>query len=135
MDKLVKKLVRRYKTNDPFLLAARMNIHVRFLEMDESMRGLYYRKLRRRFIVINAGLDPIWQRVVCAHEIAHDRLHPGISRFMLDEQSFVNVGKLERQANRFAVRLLTAGDELAADESLLDLLRRNDIPEQMSIFY
>lgn len=135
MDKLVKRLVRRYQTSDPFELAARMNIIVCVLEMDEDVRGLYYRKLRRRFIVINSKLDPIWQRVVCAHEIGHDRLHPGISRFWLDDHSFFNVGKLERQANQFAVRLLTAGDDLAEGDSINELLRRNGVPEQMSQFY
>ncbi|MGK9252399.1 ImmA/IrrE family metallo-endopeptidase [Paenibacillus humicus] len=134
MERLVKQLVKRHKTNDPFIIASRINIHIRFVEMDEHVRGLYYRKLRRRFIVINSRLDHAWQRIVCAHELGHDRLHPGISRFWLDERSYCNVGKYERQANRFAVQLLTAGDSVAEGETVQQLLARNGLPEEMASF-
>lgn len=135
MDKLIYKLMRRFKTNDPFIIAQGLNIHIRYADLGSSTRGIYYRKLRRRCIFIHDGLDEPWQRFVCAHELGHDRLHPGFSRFWLDEQSFFHVGKYERQANKFAVRLLTAGDQLGLGESLGDLLRRNGVPEEMQKFY
>ncbi|NBD24328.1 ImmA/IrrE family metallo-endopeptidase [Paenibacillus glycinis] len=135
MNELIYKLIRRYQSNDPFEIAAGLGIHVRFADLGQGTRGLYFKKLRRRFIVIHDQLDENWQRFVCAHELAHDRLHPGFSRFWLDEQSFFNVGKYERQANKFAVRLLTAGDSLVKGETIEALLQRNGVPEEMHKYY
>lgn len=135
MNELIYKLIRRFRTNDPYEIAQGLGIHIRFADLGEGTRGLYCKKLRRRFIVINEHLDENWRRFVCAHELAHDRLHPGLSRFWLDEQSFFNVGKYERQANKFAVRLLTAGDPPARGETIEALLQRNGIPEEMQMFY
>ncbi|MBW7458334.1 ImmA/IrrE family metallo-endopeptidase [Paenibacillus sepulcri] len=135
MNEIITKLIRRFQTNDPFEIARGLGIHIRFLELAEGTRGLYYKKLRRRFIVINDQLDDNWQRFVCAHELAHDRLHPGLSRFLLDEQSFYNVGKYERQANKFAVRLLTASSPPVKGETIEKLLKRNGIPEEMQSFF
>ena len=135
LDKIIPRLIRKYKTNDPFKIAAGLNIIIRFASFDDGTRGLYYRVLRRRFIVIHEGLDEYWQRFICAHELAHDRLHPGLSRFWLDEQSFRNPGKYERQANRFAIKLLTAYDSLNQDESVGEFLKRNGVPEEMQKFY
>lgn len=135
LNQVTVKLVRRFKTNDPFVIARGLNINIRFANFEDGTRGLYYRVLRRRFIVIHDRLDESWQRFVCAHELGHDRLHPGLSRFWLDEHSCFNPGKYERQANRFAVTLLTSGDMLQPGESLMDLLRRNGIPEEMTQLY
>ncbi|MGG1598561.1 ImmA/IrrE family metallo-endopeptidase [Paenibacillus naphthalenovorans] len=135
MNELILKLIRKFKTNDPFQIAKGLNIHIRYANFDDGTRGLYYRVLRRRFIVIHDQLDEHWQRFVCAHELAHDRLHPGFNRFWLDEQSFFNAGKFERQANKFAVRLLTAGDSPRRGETIGEVLRRNGVPEEMAKFY
>lgn len=135
MEKLLHKLIRRFKTNDPFIIAVGLGIHIRFNELDEGTRGFYYKKLRNRFIVIDSKLDEPWQRFVCAHELAHDRLHPGFSRFWLDEQSFFNVGKYERQANKFATQLLLANSKIELGETLADFCLRNGLPPELNEFY
>lgn len=135
MERIIRKLIRRHKTNDPFKLAEALNINVWYRDLGEGTRGFYMKKLRRRYIVIHESLDDAWQRIVCAHELAHDRLHPGLSRFWLDEQSFFNAGKFERQANRFAIHLLTFGDSPNEDESICNFLMRNNIPPEMSEYY
>lgn len=135
MDEVIRNLIRRYKTNCPFTIAERLNITVWFCDLGKCTRGIYYRKLRKRFIAIHENLDDSWKRFVCAHELGHDRLHPGFSRFWLDEHSFFNVGKFERQANKFAVRLLTAGDSPERGETISNFLRRNGVPEEMAKFY
>jgi Zn-dependent peptidase ImmA (M78 family) len=135
MDNIIRKLIRKYKTNDPFELAECLNITVWFRDLGRETRGLYVRMLRRRYIVIHENLDERWQRFVCAHELAHDRLHPGLNRFWMDEHSFFHPGKFERQANKFALRLLTVGDQPQRDETIADFLKRNDIPPEMSKFF
>ncbi|RTE09311.1 ImmA/IrrE family metallo-endopeptidase [Paenibacillus whitsoniae] len=135
MDELINKLIRKYKTNNPFELAKCLKINVMFHDLGDNTRGFYTKKLRRRYIVIHNQLDENWQRFVCAHELAHDRLHPGISRFWIDESSFFVAGKFERQANRFAIRLLTAGDSPQQGESLQSFFNRHNLPESMEAFY
>lgn len=81
MENTVSKLIQRHKTNCPFTIARAMGIQVRFHDLGTNTRGIYYRKLKRRFIVIHNQLSSEWQRFVCAHELGHDRLHQGISRF------------------------------------------------------
>lgn len=131
MDHIIEKLVKKHKTNNPFEIARELNILIRYVRMDEGTRGLYFRKLRRRFIVIDSGLDENWQRVVCAHELGHDRLHPGLSRFWIDEHTFFNSGKYERQANLFAIRLLTYNIDILEGESQTSYFLRCGIPKEL----
>lgn len=135
MDDIICKLVRRFKTNDPFVIARGLNILVKHFDFDEGTRGVYYRKMRRRFIVIDNNLPEELQRVVCAHELAHDRLHPGLSRFWLDEQTFYNTGKYERQANVFAIKLLTYTAVREIGETNESYLLRCGIPKQLHHLY
>ncbi|MEK8132485.1 ImmA/IrrE family metallo-endopeptidase [Paenibacillus filicis] len=135
MEEIIQRLIKRHHTNCPFRLAQELGIHIRYHDLGEQTRGIYYRKLRRRFIVIHDKLTDEWKRFVCAHELGHDRLHKGISRFFLEEHTFFNPGKFERQANVFAVRLLTAGDHPEPGETVEQLCARNGIPEEMRHYY
>ncbi|BCG61157.1 ImmA/IrrE family metallo-endopeptidase [Paenibacillus sp. URB8-2] len=134
MDELIDKLIKKYKTNCPFAICRALGIHVRFMDLGGGTKGLYYRKLRRRFIVIHNGLSLEWQRFVCAHELGHDRLHKGINRFFLEENSYFAPGKLERQANRFAALLLSAAAHPEQDESLESYYLRLGIPPEVGFF-
>ncbi|KAF6628803.1 ImmA/IrrE family metallo-endopeptidase [Paenibacillus sp. EKM208P] len=131
MDNVIQKLVKKYGTNDPFEIAKGLNITVVYENLGKATRGIYFRKLRRRFIVIHSGLSEEWQRVVCAHELGHDRLHPGLGRFWLDENTFFNTGKYERQANTFAVKLLTFNEQQRTDEPINHFLLRCGIPREI----
>lgn len=135
MDDIIRKLIRKHKTNNPFELAKSLNIDIWYANLGSSTRGIYVKKLRRRYIVINESLDEAWARFVCAHELGHDRLHPGINRFWLDEQSFFHAGKFERQANKFAIRLLTANAHPFHGETIVEFFQRNNIPSELSKFY
>lgn len=135
MQREIKKLIRKFKTNDPHVIAAALNIEVRTADLGRCTKGFYVRKFRRRCIFIHEDLDEPWRRFVCAHELAHDRLHPGLSRFWIDDRSFFAVGKFERQANRFAATLLLAGAEMYSGESVMAFCRRNGVPEEMHEYY
>lgn len=135
MKKITSKLVRRHKTNCPFTIARELNINLCFEDLGDDTRGFYYRVLRRRYICIHKDLSYEWKRFVCAHELAHDRLHKGVSQFFVDEHSFFLPGKFERQANEFAVSLLLHGNEIGRDEPVSNFFLRNGIPIQMIDFY
>jgi len=135
MKKLVTRLICTTRTTDPFAMAEALGIHIRYMDLGKSTKGLYYRKLRRRFIVINEQLPEEWRNFVCAHELGHDRLHKGVNRFFIEEHSFFSAGKLERQANRFAMLLLTSGTEPIPGESFEHFLLRSGIPADCVYFF
>lgn len=135
MDDIVTKLIRKHRTNCPFSIARAVGIQIRFTNLGKSTKGLYFRKLRRRFIVIHNDLPPEWRRFVCAHELGHDRLHKGINRFFLEEHSYFAPGKLERQANRFAIQLLTSGVMPEPEESWRNFVCVPDCRVKRSIFF
>ncbi|GAB6988033.1 ImmA/IrrE family metallo-endopeptidase [Paenibacillus pini] len=134
MDDIIRKLIRKYKTSCPFEIARGLGIQIRYIDLGKTTKGLYYRKLRRRFIVIHNELPAEWQRFVCAHELGHDQLHKGINRFFLEEHSYFAPGKLERQANGFAIMLLTAGTVMHPEETLENYCKRTGIPHEMQVF-
>lgn len=125
------KLVRKFKTNCPFELASYLNIEVWFLDLPEGCRGYYLKTLRRRYIAISTALTYIEQRFVCAHELGHDRLHPGMGYYFIEENTLYHPGKLERQANTFAVRLLTMNNPIMEFESKEEYCSRIGIPREM----
>lgn len=135
MHEMIQKLVKKYRTNCPFEIARSLGIHIRYSDLGKTTKGLYFRKLRRRFIVLHNGLTPEWERFVCAHELGHDRLHKGISRFFLEEHSYFQPGKWERQANRFAVLLLSEGQPPHPGEPLDAYLPRIGLPREACMFW
>ncbi|WP_020621244.1 ImmA/IrrE family metallo-endopeptidase [Paenibacillus daejeonensis] len=134
-SRVIRRLLRKYKTNDPFILAEYLNIEVWFMDLGTSTRGMFRRTMRRKYIIIHEGLDEYWRRFICAHELAHAILHPGINRFWLDENSLFCKGRYEREASMFAVELLIANDPVLTGESFLDVLQRNHVPVEMHSFY
>lgn len=131
MEKKIQQLIKKYNTNCPFEISDALGINVSFSDLGKVTRGLYYRKLRRRFIVIHTDLDFIWKRFVCAHELGHDFLHPKLNGFWLDQNALFNPGKFEQQANRFALLLLSAGEKPGAGETIREFCIRYGIPYEM----
>jgi Zn-dependent peptidase ImmA (M78 family) len=118
---MVENLKRKYKTNNPFQIAKALNIFVSFKALN-NLKGFYYIVNRERHIVINNTLEEEEQRIVCAHELGHDRLHQHFARvnalkdFVLYDMS----SKPEYEANIFAV------DLLIEDVKVRELILEND---------
>lgn len=108
------QLVSRYKTRDPFELADELNIHVMYRTNFTVLKGMYKPIKRSRFIFLNANLTPELQRIVCAHELGHDRLHYKLATTEnLSEISLFRCGtRHEYEANIFAAQLLLPTDDL-----------------------
>ncbi len=131
MHGIIQQLVKRYHTNCPFELAERLGIRISFESLGTETRGIYYPVLRRRFIVIDNSISAEWQRFVCAHELGHDRLHRGLAYYFIEKNSLFNVGKLEREANEFATKLLLYDAELHNGCTKENLLKEHRIPYEM----
>lgn len=130
----VSKLFKKYKTTDPFELAAYMNIIVIFWDLHEQIQGYYKYDRRNRYIVINKNLSYEYQRFVCAHELGHAILHTRINTPFLTKYTLMSVDKIEREANQFATYLLLYDKNFEDYETKYDLLRATGIPLEMERF-
>ena len=108
---LVSNLKFKYKTSDPFELCECLNINVLFRDLG-TVKGLYKYYKRNRFIVINSCIDFSEQRIVCAHELGHDRLHGKLIRnaYLFDTRLDDFSLKPEFEANVFSSELLIDDD-------------------------
>lgn len=122
------ELVRRYHTRDPFALAEAVGVVVFRTDSFDRLKGLYRIIKRNRFIILNSKNDPHTDRIVCAHELAHDQLHRALAReSLLQETMLYDLSTAqEYEANLFAAELLLA------DEDLLEYAHRGFSAHQIA---
>jgi len=102
---VVSRLVKKHRTNDPFEIADYRGILISKEPLGSTL-GYYNTYKRVPFIHINHNLDSIWQRLVCAHELGHNILHPKVNTPFLRANTLFSVDRIEREANELAVELL-----------------------------
>jgi len=100
-----------------------------------STLGYYSTYKRIKFIHINNGLNGIWQRFVCAHELGHAILHPKVNTPFLRSNTLFSVQRIEREANTFAVELLMPDYTICACEnksrSIYEIAASCGIPKEL----
>lgn len=131
-DKVV-NLIKRYKTTNPFELAARKNIHIIWWDLHEEINGYYKYDRRNRYIVINQNLNFELKLFVCSHELGHAILHTRINTPFMHRNTLMSVDKIEVEANKFAVELLMP-DNLIKEYSHLsiyDVARIANVPQEV----
>ena len=112
-EKLGAELVRRCGTRDPFRMAEELGIHI-YEEDFGRLKGMYRVILRRRCIFINRNLDEDTRRIVCAHEIGHDRLHRALAQGsgLQDIMLYDMTARPEYEANLVAAAILLPTEEV-----------------------
>lgn len=105
IKRTVEKLMREYNTNDPFKLAEKLNIIVKYDDLGNTW-GYFITYKRIKIIHINNNLEEWLQHYTCAHELGHSILHKGVPTPFLKKHTLFSIDKIERQANTFAVELL-----------------------------
>jgi len=126
----VNQLVNEYKTNDPYRLAQEIGI-----DIDEypfrQIKGLILEIAGMITIVLNSNLPDWLKRVVLAHELGHRQLSPqGAGYFFLAEYTLME-SRVEYEANKFAVELLTWGENPEIDETLEKFASKIGVPVEM----
>lgn len=76
----VHRLQKKLHTKDPFEAAKNLGIHVLYRNLN-NLKGFYTLRCRERYIVINESLSQNEQKIVCAHELGHDRLHRHFAQY------------------------------------------------------
>lgn len=109
------QIVHRYGTRDALKIAQESGIYLHFVEGFKNLLGMYTYQQKERHILLNANMDEMLMRMVCAHEIGHDTLHREkakgksvLSEFVLFDMRTA----VEYEANAFAAHLLIDDEEL-----------------------
>ena len=114
LTEIGRDLVKRCGTRDPFRIADDLGIIVLHNSDFVKLKGMYRVIKRNRFIFINENLSEQMQKIVCAHEIGHDRLHQhlakgdGLREFVLYDMTTTP----EYEANIVGAEILLDTDEI-----------------------
>lgn len=122
--------VKKHKTNNPFEIAKRKHIIVRYLPLGNTL-GFYMKNSRHQVITLNSDMNENNLNYVCAHELGHAILHPDENTPFLHKNTLFSKDKIERQANYWAIKLLLHDVDLRLYETKQDLLRDHGIPYEM----
>jgi Zn-dependent peptidase ImmA (M78 family) len=127
ISKCANNLIKTYETNDPFKIAEYLGINLKYEKL-QRLKGFYTYILRNRYIVINNNIDDISAKLVCAHEIGHDRFHRGLGINMFQDKLCVSLKTSipEMEANFFAAEILVP------DNNFLDLVAENFTYKQIA---
>lgn len=119
---IVRRLINRYRTRDPFELATFLDREVIPIPL-KGVRGFYQYFQRNHLIYIDEELSGTIRNFVCCHELAHSILHADLNAVFLDSRTCFVTKKFEISADRFAADLLIPDDIVAeyANYSLHDL--------------
>jgi Zn-dependent peptidase ImmA (M78 family) len=115
----------KYKTNDPYELLDALGVEVRESHAygPHGLKGYCYFSKRTIFVVLNAFLPEIEQRIVAMHEAAHVILHQAQIKVapMRDNVIYDMTSRTEYQANLFTA------DFLISDEAIEELTEQEDM--------
>lgn len=109
---MVSKLVRKYKTRDPFEMIKGMNVILVFYPLD-GVRGFYQYFQRNNIIYIDENLSEHDKMFVLAHELGHMVLHKKSNAIFMDTRTQFKTSRYETEANKFAMELLISNDSLS----------------------
>lgn len=112
---LVRDLLTRFHTRDPFALAEALGVRVRYFPLGD-LKGFYVVLQGVPFIALHRDLPEPMQRTVCAHELGHHLLHGDLAaRTVFNEYELYRMeNRLEREANLFAAFLLVPEEAVEA---------------------
>jgi len=128
----IKQLVEEHETTDPYRLARFLDIEIDEFPFRDRIKGLILEIAGKTTIIINSNLPGWLKRVVLAHELGHRLLSPqGVGYFFLSEYTLME-SKVEYEANRFTVELLTWGEEPECGETLDCFAARVGLPVEMA---
>lgn len=119
------RLVRFYKTRDPFEMIKGMNVILVYYPL-EGVRGFYQYFQRNNIIYLDERLSEMEKKFVLAHELGHMVLHKKSNALFMDTRTQFNTDKYEIEADQFAI------DLLLSDEILLEYQQQGFSSEQIA---
>ncbi|MDD9150410.1 MULTISPECIES: ImmA/IrrE family metallo-endopeptidase [unclassified Sporolactobacillus] len=131
IDQIVAAHVKKFKTNDPFEIAASNNIIVKYWLFNHEVFGMYRYERRNRFVFINRNISISQQIFTCGHEVYHALFHTRMNTMFLSRNTLYPVGKFEREASEYSTKLLLYGISENSDMTKENVCREYGIPYEM----
>lgn len=126
----VEKLVEKYKTNDPFKIAACLDIQVSYENLGNIL-GYYNRAFRMKSIHINENASDGQRSFICGHELGHAILHSDTNTPFLKKHTFFSTDRIELEANFFAIYLLFSSNHFEGQLTIEDAIGHYGIPRRL----
>lgn len=111
IGKLVKVLIRKHDTNNPFEICSSKGIEIYYVPLG-SLNGFYTENFRIKTIYINEQLKDRQRKIVCSHELGHIMLRHKANKLFLSNNTFFVTNRYEIQADKFAAELLISNELL-----------------------
>lgn len=128
IKKIVKRLIKKYNTDNVYELINILKIKLFELPFEEEI-GMYRFLKNNKVIIISENLDEITKKFILTHELGHAILHRKENCFYLKHNTFTKVSTYEVEANRFAAELLID------DEELKTCIENGYTKEQMASYF
>ena len=109
------KLIRKYKTRDPFKIMDDMHIIVGETSNFQKLKGFCFMSCKTIYVQISSFLSEEEKQIVAAHELGHIILHKTQLKMapMKDDTLYNMQDNTEYQANLFAADLLLSDADIA----------------------
>lgn len=106
IESIVKRLIKKYNTRNPFELASYLHIKVLDEPLGKNLKGFYQLCPKNKIIHINETLKNKEKIFICSHELGHAMLHTKLNVLFLERNTFCVKSKYEIEANKFACQLM-----------------------------
>ena len=126
----VDKIIEKYKTNDPFKIAAYLDVRVSYENLGNIL-GYYNKSCRVKSILINENTSDGQKAFICCHELGHVILHPDSNTPFLKKNTFFTTDRIELEANFFAVQLLFSRSNFDGQLTIEDAIEHYGIPRKL----
>lgn len=114
------RIMKKYDTHDPFLIAKKANITVLEADMGNITYAIRNHYKRTDIITLNQTINFAWKNFVLAHELGHCYLHHGFSTtFYRNTPSSGMINWAEKEASTFAMEILDS--QLREEDSYYQL--------------
>lgn len=126
----VNKLVEKYQTNDPFKIAAYLDIQVSTENLGNIL-GYYSKAFRIKSIHINENANEGQKHFICGHELGHAILHPDSNTPFLKKHTLFSTERIELEANYFAVHMLFSKNRFEGQLTVQEAIDHYGIPRKL----
>lgn len=132
ISRLLADLEEKYGTLDPFAIIEKENISLKYVPFPSEVLGRYMKILDVPTIFLNESLEMSNERYfVASHELCHALEHQDLSGYYT--LNHWSKGKLEQQANQFAVAMCSNYHLESFDTlSMKDLQVHYGVPYELS---
>ena len=133
----VEKLVKKFKTRDPFEILEAMNVIVGETDRYEKLKGYCFMSCQTIYVMISSFLSEEEKKIVAAHELGHITLHrPQLKMAPMKDDVLYNMrDNTEYEANLFAADLILDDKEIEDLSSKSLFTKTDSFSVQVGIYH